>query len=59
MLDHEGFLAAFRMPGQRAICEATVPGLIHGIHDPAWRPQSKRADPKAKEQHGARHCGRR
>jgi hypothetical protein len=43
------------VPGQRAVREATAPRLVYGIHDPAWRPESKRADPKAKEQHGARH----
>jgi hypothetical protein len=59
MLDHEGFLAAFRVPGQRAVGEATAPGLVHGVHDPAWRPEPERADPEAKEQHGTRHCGRR
>jgi hypothetical protein len=59
MLDNEGFLTAFRMPSQRAIREATAPRLVYRIHDSAGRLQSKRADPKAKDHHGARHCGRR
>ena len=54
MLDHEGFLAAFRVPGQRAVSEAAAPGLIHGVHDTARRPEPERADPQAKDQHGAR-----
>ena len=39
--------------------QATAPGLVHGIHDPAWRPEPERADPEAKRQYRARHCGRR
>jgi hypothetical protein len=56
MLDHEGFFTAFRMPGQRAVREATAPRLIHDIHDAARRLESKRADPKTKDQHGTLHC---
>ena len=38
MLDHQGFLATFGVPGQRAVREAAAPGLIDGAHDTARRP---------------------
>ena len=56
MLDHERFLAAFRVPGQRAVSETAAPGLIYGIHNAAGGIELQRADRETEDHNRAGLC---